>query len=459
MTSTTQKFIQGTATVDGNAITIIDETKLVGDTIDHLVREAIFGIDEQTRNECRWLIRKLARARGVLPSSIHELYTLVGKEGHKGFTVPAINIRGMTYDFARMIFRTAMKHAVGAMIIEIARSEMGYTDQSPSVFTPSVLAAAVKEGFTGRVFLQEDHVQVKAEKYFAGGEDKEKELQKMRDLMVEGMENDFYNIDIDASTLEQMNAPTLDEQQKHNYETTYEYLQFIREHQPGGVTISVGGEIGEVGKELTNVDQFTAFMDGLTRLMKKDGAPMLGISKAAINTGSSHGGIPLPDGSIKKVDINFDMLKAISETARANYGVGGTVQHGASTLPEEYFDHFTKNEAVEIHLATGFQNIMFDHAPKSFLKEMYEYLDKNEVDERKADQTDEQFHYKTRKKAFGPFKKQWWDLPADVNAAMMNALAANLEFYFQKLNVVNTKRLVDATITHSVPEPRKPENM
>lgn len=459
MTSTTQDLLNGVVTVDGNTVTIVDEPKLLGECVDRLVREAIFNTDEQTKNECRWLIRKLARARGVLPSSIHELYMMIGKEGHKGFTVPAINIRSMTYDFARTLFQTAMKHNVGAMIIEIARSEMGYTDQLPACFTPSILAAAVKVGFTGRVFLQEDHVQIKADKYFTGGEEKEKELQKMRDLMIEGMENDFYNIDIDASTLEQMDATALDEQQKHNYEMTYEYLKFIRANQPEGVTVSVGGEIGEVGKELTNVNQFQAFMDGLTRLMQVGGRTLTGISKAAINTGSSHGGVPLPDGTIKKVDVDFSMLKAISEVARAKYGVSGTVQHGASTLPEEYFDHFTKNEATEIHLATGFQNIMYEHAPESFVKEQYAYLDANEAKERKPDQTDEQFHYATRKKAFGPFKQQWWDLPADVNMAIMSALAANIEFYFQKLNVVGTKDLVERVVTHSVPEPLKPEGM
>jgi len=42
--------------------------------------------------------------------------------------------------------------------------------------------------------------------------------------------------------------------------------------------------------------------------------------------------------------------------------MGGAVQHGASTLPDDMFDLFPKKGTMEVHLATGFQNIIFDSA-------------------------------------------------------------------------------------------------
>jgi len=49
------------------------------------------------------------------------------------------------------------------------------------------------------------------------------------------------------------------------------------------------------------------------------------------------------------------------KVAREKYKMGGTVQHGASTLPDEMFHKFKEHGAVEVHLATGFQNLIFDH--------------------------------------------------------------------------------------------------
>ena len=70
--------------------------------------------------------------------------------------------------------------------------------------------------------------------------------------------------------------------------------------------------------------------------------------------------MPLPDGSIAAVQLDFDVIRRLGEVARS-YGLAGCVQHGASTLPDELFHHFPAVETAEIHLATGFQNLLFEH--------------------------------------------------------------------------------------------------
>ena len=137
--------------------------------IDQLVWLANFG-DASEKPRCQWLIWELAQYEGVRPWSIHDLYLARGRGAvPANFTVPAMNLRALTYDVARAVFRAALKLKVGAMIFEIARSEIGYTSQRPAEYVSSVLGAAVKEGYTGPVFIQGDHFHVNGKKYAAGG--------------------------------------------------------------------------------------------------------------------------------------------------------------------------------------------------------------------------------------------------------------------------------------------------
>ena len=117
------------------------------------------------REDARWLIWEIGQAVGVQPSSIHDLYRARGRGLTGGFTVPAMNIRGMAYDTGRALFRAAIKLKVGALIQEIARSEIAYTDQRPAEYVAVMLAAALREGFRGPIFIQGDHFQVSAKKF------------------------------------------------------------------------------------------------------------------------------------------------------------------------------------------------------------------------------------------------------------------------------------------------------
>jgi hypothetical protein len=169
---------------------------------------------------------------------------------------------------------------------------------------------------------------------------------------------------------------------------------------------------------------------------------MRGVSKISINTGTSHGGVVLPDGTVKKVSIDFAAMKAISEIARKEYGLGGAVQHGASTLPPELFHHFPDNGACEVHLATEFQNMTYERIPQDLRDEMYAWVRENAADERKPDDTDEQFLYRSRKKAIGPFKERLWSLPDAARTEVTSALEEKFSFLFQKLRVPGTKEVV-----------------
>src|SRR5881296_723758 len=395
--------------------------------MDDLVHQAVFGTGDE-KDRARWMIWEIGQRAGVRPASIHELYMARGRGDVPAFTTPAMNVRILSYDTGRAIFRAAKRLDAGAIICEIARSEIAYTDQRPAEYVAVMTAAALREGFTGPLFIQGDHVQVNAKKYAA---DAEAELQAVRLLVEEELQAGFYNIDIDTSTLVDLSKPTLDEQQRTNYERAAELTKFIRDREPDDVTVSVGAEIGEVGGKNSDVHELKAFMDGYISTLKRLGQ-YVGISKISVQTGTSHGGMVLPDGTIAKVQLDLPALKALSQEGRTKYGLGGAVQHGASTLPAEAFGHFPACEAIEIHLATNFQNIVFDHLrlPADLRAELNAWVKAECQDEWKQGDTEQQFIYKSRKKAIGPFKRRLWDLPEGARGA----IAADLERTFAFLD-------------------------
>ena len=440
------KSLASVITWQGNRI-VVNEEKKIPEKIDGLIHEAVFG-DAESKTAARWIIWETAQALGIRPASIHEFYMAIGRGDVAGrFTVPAINLRMLAFDSARAVFRAARKLDVGALVFEIARSEIGYTDQRPAEYATAVLAAAIREGFRGPVFIQGDHFQASAAKFASAPE---AEVKTIRDLILEAIAAGFYNIDIDTSTLVDLSKPTLDEQQRLNYGLCADFTKFIREHEPKGITISVGGEIGEVGQKNSTPEDLDAFMKGYNA---KAGG-ITGISKISIQTGTSHGGVVLPDGTLAQVAIDFEVLKILGEKARKEFGLGGAVQHGASTLPETAFHKFVEAGTCEVHLATAFQNLIMEHEaiPESLRQEMHEWVKVNAAGERKSKDTDAQFFYRSRKKAVGPFKKQFWSLPDGAREAISASLQKMFSFLFEQLNAAGTtdtvKKLIKAPEIH-----------
>jgi fructose/tagatose bisphosphate aldolase len=251
----------------------------------------------------------------------------------------------------------------------------------------------------------------------------------------------YRNIDIDSSTLVDLSKATADEEQRENYTRAAELTALIRSLETDDVTVSVGGEIGEVGSQNSTVAELRAYLDGYRNVLEDVAPGAIGISKVSVQTGTSHGGVPLPGGGVAEVKLDFEVLRELGVVAR-EYGLAGAVQHGASTLPDTLFHRFPEVETAEIHLATGFQNSMYEHPafPASLHREIEAWCFANALDERKPGQTDQQFVYTTRKKALGPFKRQLWELPTrgDILADQGNKVA----YLFRELRVGGTRELV-----------------
>jgi fructose/tagatose bisphosphate aldolase len=429
-----RKAIDGVLALNADGTVTVRNVLALRDRVaDGLVWTGVFATDTTVRDAARWLTRAAAIAQGAFSASVHHLYMAVPKGEIPQFTTPAINIRGFTYKFAQTVMEAAEIEKAGPVIFEIAKSEIGYTNQAPAEYAHCILGAALKSGYVGPVFIQGDHFQFKMSNFKA---DAAKETESIKKLTKEAIEAEFYNIDIDASTLVTLEPTELLEQQKWNSEQTAALTTYIREIEPEGVTVSIGGEIGEVGEKNSTPEELAAFMEGYRKNLNGLKAP--GISKVSVQTGTSHGGVPMPDGTITDVKLDLDALHKISIDAKKRHAMGGAVQHGASTLPDQAFHNFVTSEAVEVHLATAFQNMAYDHAsfPNAFRAEIYAWFKASLQGERKSSDSEEQFIYKSRKKGFGPFKRQWWDLADSASyQGAIDALRERFRFLMRQLAV------------------------
>ena len=368
-----------------------------------LVQKAVFG---RAKREAQQKLKKIAKEKGIFLKSLQPLYQKIAQRELKGFVVPGFNIRTLTFELGRALFRAVKKEKVGAFIIELAQSEIQYTNQSLKEYLSCILGAAIEEKFGGCLFFQGDHFKPK------------NSLNDLKKLIRSAIKEGFYNIDLDCSRLKI----------KENATLTGSLTKFIRKLEPKNLSIAIGGEVGEIGGENTTEEQLREFLKNY----QKEIYPLLGIIKIAVQTGTAHG---------KGGKVDFNLLNSLSQKAK-QFGLAGIAQHGASTLAEQDFEKFKKAEVLEIHLATIFQNLIFesDYFPKDLKEKIYQWL--KEKFSKKEKETDLQFFYRTRKKALGIFKKEIWSLPQKNIDKISQEIEEKFIFFFKKLNVFNTFDLI-----------------
>src|SRR4051794_30099603 len=448
--------LDGIARIVDGRLVIEDEDRFRDEGIRSIVWSATFSAETAVVEAARWLVWEASQELGARSSSIHELYMARGRGEVHGFTVPAVNLRTQVFDMVLTMCREALLKDVGTLIFELARSEQEYTYQRPGEYITSVLAGCIAAGWKAPVFVQGDHYQFNAAKYKADPDATAEAIRKgTRDALAAG----YGNIDVDSSTLVDLSLGSVEEQQRTNYQRAADISALIREVQPAGMTISIGGEIGEVGKQNSTEEELRAYLDGYYRELERRAGPgVAGLSKVSVQTGTSHGGVPLPDGGVAEVKLDFGTLERLGEVARS-YGLAGAVQHGASTLPDELFHRFPQVETAEIHLATGFQNALYEHPafPKDLHSEIEAWCFANAADERKPDDDDTQFIYKTRKKALGPFKRQLWELP--TKDEILADQGKKIAFLFDQLKVAGTTEYVSKYVEASERHQPMPESL
>ncbi len=442
-------YLDGICHVEGERLVIDDVATFRATGIKDIAWSATFSEDEAVVDVARWVVWEASQELGSPSASIHDLYMARSRDEYSGWSEPAINLRTQVFDMAAAGCRAAIEIGAGSPLWELARSEQAYTFQRPGEYITSVLAGAIHAGWEGPIFIQGDHYQWNAKNY---AKDPEKVTGALHEATLNAMSVGYGNIDIDSSTLVDLSFDSLDEQQNENYTRAAELAAIIRENEE--LVVSVGGEIGEVGKDNSSPPELRAYLDGFNKdFAARAGADAIGLSKVSVQTGTSHGGVPMADGSVAEVKLDFEVLRELGIVAR-EYGLAGAVQHGASTLPDELFHRFPEAETAEVHLATGFQNALYEHPafPAELYAKVEQFCNDNLAGERSEGQTDAQFVYKTRKKALGEIKRELWDL--ETKDEIIASQQAKMKYLFEQLGIAGNKGTVEKFI--AAPERHKP---
>ncbi|MGB3314032.1 MAG: class II fructose-bisphosphate aldolase, partial [Albidovulum sp.] len=246
------------------------------------------------------------------------------------------------------------------------------------------------------------------------------------------------------STLVDLSRPTEVEQQWLNIELTAELARHARAQEPAGVTISLGGEIGEVGDANSTVAEVDAFLQGVAANLGPD---ISGLSKLSIQSGTRHGGNVLADGSFGDMNVDFALISDLSAACRANGGLAGCVQHGASMLSLQRIARLPEAGCIEVHLAAAFLNAVYDHLPRDLVAQADSWIKDGFAEEWKPGWSEAQFLHHARRYPIGTFKQAWWGATSvydDIRAAVRDKATA----YFIALNVSGTRMLVSQTIAY-----------
>jgi fructose/tagatose bisphosphate aldolase len=427
-TSQFEQFVASFFNIDTKEIVDPD---IFFEALDELVYDSQFAPSE-IQQKAHLVIYELAKAYNCQSSSIRKYYEAIRDGKTPPFTTPAINQRAITYDIARLLFRLMQKHQIGAIVFEISHSESDYTDQTYQQFSSAVLGAALKENYQGPVFLQADHTQASKDKFSS---DYLHELNDLKDVIRNALSAHVYNIDIDASTLVDYSKSTVQEQQRDNIIVTSELLNTVRMHEPADISVSVGGEVGHIGDTNTTHEEVETFLAEVAQKSSKEG-----IQKLSIQTGTEHGGDIDGQGHTLPMPVDFDLLNTLGDLVKKEFSLCGVVQHGASTLPMDDFAKFPTNHTLEIHLATGIQNVMFDYLPEALKKQMLDWVET--TIEKDPNLTDAQHLYRNRKKSIGQFKKDLWELPDADKQPILDGLTTYFEDLFSRLQITNTRELM-----------------
>lgn len=405
------------------------------ETLDQNIRELALAPREE-RKSLAIKILNFTWEQGLYPASIAVVYHALGKKEIPPMTVPAFNVRGLTYPLARAIWRSAIHQQCGPVIFELAPSESTGCDQTFEEYAAMVMAAAYKEGYRGPVFLQGDHFSL----------DSKDDMIRVEELALSIIETGFYQIDIDGSHLYDDQADDLAGFHAPNAKITADLIDTLRCAQPRNIHIALGGEVGEIGGKNTSVEDLLAFHSELKKNLPTN---MPGLDKISGQTGTTHSGIVLPDGSTGRMRVDFDLISNLSAQAR-DFGWSGLVQHGASTLQIDDLAQLPDAGVIEVHLATQIQNILFDHPafPQDLRNQMIAELTatihgaEGDKLDTSTELSEAQRFYQARWAAWGLYKKELWQLPTQALDQICDSLAIWVGEIFTALKVENRQQIL-----------------
>ena len=404
-------LLEGVAHVADGRLVIDDESSFRADGVRVRVWSATFSEDADVIEAARWIVWEASQSLGA-------------RVGQHQRPVPgARSGRGeWLHRAGRQPAHPGLRHGGGHVSGGRNRSTPARSSSSSRAasrstrtsgrgeYITSVLAGCIHAGWRGPVFVQGDHYQFNAGKYAADPEATTEAIKKAtRDAIGVG----YGNIDIDSSTLVDLSQPTVDDQQRVNYERAAEISALIREVQPADMPVSIGGEIGEVGKQNSTEEELRTYLDGYRATLDRLAGPS--------TLGPLQGQRPDRHEPRWRAAARAAASPRSRSTSARSSGCrwwrastawpapSSTVHRRCRTSSSIASPRSRRPRSTS---PPASRTLLYEHPafPADLQREIDEWCVANLADERKPGESDDVFIYKTRKKALGPFKRQLWEL-------------------------------------------------
>ncbi len=321
-----------------------------------------------------------------------------------------------------------------AVLFEIAKSEVGYTGQTPADLYGAITAKAQELEFDAPYAVHGDHIGVKSTA--------DADVQSAADLIKAELAAGFTSFAIDASHIFDVNAATVRDQLAGNIEVTTRLANLI----PNELSLEV--EVGEIGKknpetgeqELTSVEEAVTFIEAL----QENGVyPDL----IACHNGSAHGNIYDEDGNIvEQIGIDEQRTRDIAAAIKP-LGVQ-IAQHGITGTPLHLMHRLIDAGIAKGNVGTNWQNIALETLPDDLVKRMEEWtMDSDKVAmmrKKKPNMSDRELLGKNIKHSIQHFKDEIAQLSDDDLAPVYAKTKESADAFFEAFNAVGSADRVKA---------------
>ncbi|GAB6067702.1 hypothetical protein JCM13664_10200 [Methylothermus subterraneus] len=261
--------------VRGNEVRIVDAHRLRKERLDALVYNALSQPEESVRYFLCWLIRQAASGCAVYPASLAGWYTKVGRGQAPQCVIPAVNLQDLTYAMGRAAFRAARETGSGALVFSL-------NGTSPPVdYATCLLAAALREGYEGPVFLEADWLRAESVE----------DLSSLQERAEEALAAGFFNLLFDPRRLFDLTLPDPTSQVQAAYALCAELAGAVRRSEPKGVGSAIGVRFDGADPDL--VPHLRAFVEGFTGEFTRRAGHVPGLSKLELCV---RGAADLPGG-------------------------------------------------------------------------------------------------------------------------------------------------------------------
>lgn len=418
--ASTQELLQsltGCIAVSDHEVTVQHGERLKRELIDALLENALFNPELAVRSLAHQLIKAIANDLGIFPTSLQALYEARRRTEYLGKTVPRLAAHGLTYDMARAAFRTMKRSSTAICLFELPVETLPIAESHLQDFCSSVLAAAIKEGFYGPLFLQLGDIRYQADAFINNPQQYHQQLHQLLQL---GMANGFLNFAVDTTALPH-----------EGFAEMASFSNTLNEWQQGDRLLAHGAALGDLPSGEAALNSLCANLDTYFEHLKKEGNKAHPLCKLGVKI----------KGDLANSRVAVEKLRDLIVSKYAFAGL--TIDH-LLHLSERNLRDLATWQALEVNVSELLYDRLFDshHFPKEIIVEMRHFLTDACRHEWHVSESEEEFVHRLRHRTFAPFKKMFWEIPAATREKIGLELERTFASLFQWLGVTETVTLV-----------------